>query len=201
MRGRLILISVAILLAVVVMSVIIINYVSAGKSNYYGEEVAKEPPSFEVIGGVVISHEKFMKFVKSKGISIYLPTKLPEGFSLTAIWVRNTSHGFEFPLIIVYSKSGITDYRAREDTLGIEVTRASPAPLEQYVKDGGIPVYNAQGRLIGVIFPDAYCPTCITQKTLPLAIVRIDGLDYLISFKDPEMLKTIILSMKPVTAG
>ena len=78
----------------------------------------------------------------------------------------------------------------------MEVTKASSVPLKQYIEDGATPIYYANGKLIGVLFKDAYCPTCTSQKTLPLAMVRIDGLDYLISFRHTSTLLKIVHSMK-----
>ena len=164
---------------------------------YYGK--VRGTPPFETVGGRTISYEELMKFIVFRNLTIYLPSWLPQDFSLTAIWARDSSHGLEFPLIIVYSRGNVTDYRAREDNLVMEVMKASPAPLKQYIEDGATPIYDANGKLIGVLLRDAYCPTCTSWKTLSLAMVRIDGLDYLISFRDTSTLLKIVHSMKQLS--
>jgi len=187
------------LILAMVLTIGIANYSFTSSKSYYGESSVRGIPPFDVVGERTISYEELMKFIVSRNLTIYFPSWLPRGFSLTAIWARDTSHSLGFPLIIVYSEDNVTDYRAREDNLVIEITKVSPAPLKQYIEDGATPIYDASGKLIGVLFKEAYCPTCISRKTLPLAVVRIDGLEYLISFKDSEMLKKIVLSMEAVT--
>jgi len=159
--------------------------------------------AFELAGGRIVSYEEFVEFVKSRNLTIYLPTYLPEGFTLTAIWARDRSYfggqGLDFPLIIVYSKDPNDKcYTAREGRIGMEITLESPAPLKQYIEDGAVPIYDAEGRLIGVLFKDAHCLTCY-RETISLAIVRLGGLEYLMSFDDPDMLVKIVVSMKPLT--
>ncbi|OYT47837.1 MAG: hypothetical protein B6U85_04280 [Desulfurococcales archaeon ex4484_42] len=199
MRGRLVF-GILLILAVVLVIGIIGSSLFSNNGSYHGRNAIKGVPPFESIGGKVISYEEFVRFIVSRNLAIYLPTWLPKKYSLATIWAKNTSHGLEFPLIIVYSKGGsITDYRAREDNLVVEITKVSPAPLKQYIEDGATPIYNAQGKLIGALFTEAYCPTCISQKTIPLAIVRIDGLEYLISFRDANTLLKIVHSMKRLT--
>ena len=186
-------ISVPLMLSIILLFTLPIDNRSTLRENF-----VRGVPPFEAVGGRTVSYEEFAKFVASRNLTIYLPSWLPKGYSMAAIWARDTSHSLEFPLIIVYSKGNVTDYRAREDNLVVEVVNASPAPLRQYIEDGAAPIYDAHGRLIDVLFRDAYCPTCINRRTLPLAIVRIDGLDYLVSFRDPDTLKRVVLSMRPI---
>ena len=192
--------SVLLVLAVTIAIGIIGSLSFSNSRSHHGGNAVRGVPPFDAIGGRIIAHEEFAKFIASRNLTIYLPTWLPKGYSLAAIWARDTSHGLEFPLIIVYSRDGsITDYRAREDNLVVEVVNASPAPLRQYIEDGATPIYDDDGKLIGALFTEAYCPTCTSQKTLPLAIVRIDGLDYLISFRDPNILLKVVHSMKQLS--
>jgi len=158
---------------------------------------------FERAGGRIVSYEEFVEFVKSRNLTIYLPAYLPEGFTLTAIWARDRSYsggqGLDFPLIIIYSiDPNDKCYTAKEGQIGMEITLESPAPLKQYIESGALPIYNAEGKLIGVLFKDAYCPTCKYRETIPLAIVRLGGLEYLMSFDDPDTLVEIVVSMKPL---
>lgn len=160
--------------------------------------------AFEHAGGRIVSYEEFVEFVKSRNLTIYLPTYLPEGFTLTAIWARDRGYlggqGLDFPLIIIYSKDPDDKcYAAKEGQVGMEITLESPAPLKQYIESGGLPIYDGEGRLIGVLFKDAYCPTCRYRETIPLAIVRLGGLEYRMSFDDPDVLVEIVISMKPLT--
>ena len=160
--------------------------------------LVRGPPPWEKTGGRMITYEEFVNFAKSLNTTVYLPTSLPKGFRLTAVWAEMPYDKIKFPIILVYSNNGIKRYAAEEDTLGIEIYKVSPAPLQQYVEDGATPIYGKDGALIGVIFPDAYCPTCKVQKTLPLAIVRLGGLEYEITFNDINTLINIIHSMKPL---
>ncbi len=194
-KGFLIIIS----LISIIIFVSITGYLISDRFNYCGKNYIKNIPGFEVAGGRIISYNEFKEFVASKNLVIYLPTWMPEKFSLTAIWARDRGHNLDFPVIIVYSEDKITDYKAREDTIVIEITPTSPAPLEQYIENGAKPIYNKNGSLLGVLFEKAYCSTCISQKTLPLAIVRINGLECLISFRDPNTLIMIINSMKQLS--
>jgi len=198
MRGRLVF-GILLILAVVLVVGIIGSSLFSNNGSYHGRNAIKGVPPFESIGGRIIAHEEFAKFIASRNLTVYLPSWLPKGYSMAAIWAMDTHHGLEFPLIIVYSKGNVTDYRAREDNLVVEVVNASPAPLRQYIEDGATPIYDDNGKLIGALFTEAYCPTCTSQKTLPLAIVRIDGLDYLISFRDPNILLKVVHSMKQLS--
>ncbi|MCD6195840.1 MAG: hypothetical protein J7J82_03560 [Staphylothermus sp.] len=191
------------LIAVLIVSIIILinvtSYLISNNSCCCSINHTKDIPSFKTVGGRIISYHEFKEFIASRKLEIYLPTCLPDKYSLSAIWARDKGDNLDFPLIILYSKNNVTDYKAREDTLIIEITPSSPAPLEQYIENGAKPIYNKNGSLLGVLFEKAYCPTCISQKTLPLAIVRINGLEYLISFRDPNTLIMIINSMKQLS--
>ncbi|MCD6114637.1 MAG: hypothetical protein J7J78_05000, partial [Thermoprotei archaeon] len=138
------------LIFAIVLIVGVSNYLFSSSKIYCGK--VKGIPSFEAVDGRTISYEELMKFIVFRNLTIYLPSWLPQDFSLTAIWAKDTGYGLEFPLIIVYSRGNVTDYKAREDNLVIEVTKASPAPLKQYIEDGATPIYDANGKLIGVLF-------------------------------------------------
>ena len=166
--------------------------------NISATTLVRGSPPWEKTGGRMITYEGFVNFAKSLNTTVYLPTSLPKGFRLTAVWAETPYDKVKFPIILVYSDKGIKSYAAEEDTLGIEIRKVSPAPLQQYVEDGATPIYGKDGALIGVIFPNAYCPTCKVQKTLPLAIVRLGGLEYEITFNDINTLINIIHLMKPL---
>ncbi len=166
---------------------------------YHGGSFVKGVPPFSATGGRIVSYDEFVGFIRSEGLTIYLPSWLPRGYSLTAVWGRDTDHGLGFPLIIVYSEGDVRDYRAREDNLVVEITKPSPAPLRQYLGEGAMPIHGPDGELIGVLLRNAYCPTCVSQKTLPLAIVRMGGLEYLISFRDADTLVKIVSSMEQLS--
>lgn len=50
------------------------------------------PPPFEVIGKMVSYTDVISQFKAGK-IRLYLPTYLPEGYKLTAIWVKVDENG------------------------------------------------------------------------------------------------------------
>jgi len=165
-------------------------------------EIRSVPP-FEKLGGKVITRDQLNNFLKAKGLSIYVPEWVPEGLKLTAIWA-DTSKGIDFPIILVYSDGNDTDYRASENKLIVEIKGIASnfmneTFLEYYVNEGAIPI-TKNGKLIGVVFEDAYCPTCATQRTLPLAIVKIGNLEYWISYDDVNSIIKLIRSMAQTSA-
>ncbi|GEM_PF-2935477 len=160
-------------------------------------------PSFEELGGKIITKEQLNNFLRKKGLSIYVPKWVPEGLKLAAIWA-DTSKGIDFPIILVYSDGNDTDYKVSENKLVIEIRGfvnetmfeqiTNKTLFEYYLSKGATPIIK-DGELIGVIFDDAYCPTCVTCKTLPLAIVRIDNIEYWINYKDVNSIIELVRSM------
>lgn len=162
-------------------------------------------PPFEKLGGKIITKEELNSFLKTQGLSIYIPKWVPEGLKLVAIWA-DTSRGVGFPIILVYSSDdNDTDYRVSESKLVVEirgkVSRSimNKTLLEYYISRGAIPI-TENGELVGLIFEDAYCPTCSSQKTLPLAIVKIGDLEYWINYDDVDSIIKLIKSMAQTSA-
>ncbi len=161
-------------------------------------KLRRQPITFEDAGGTIISYEELLGFIESNRVNLWFPSWVPKNYHLTAIWARKIHGRLDYPVIMVYSINGIKDYRVMEETLVIEVREPSPVPLEEYVEMWNwTPIYDVKGKLIGILKIDAYCTTCKSNETLPLAIVRYDGLEYWISFRDPATLNKIVQSMRP----
>ena len=90
-------------LIIVALVVCVINLLFSSES-YYEERVVRGIPPLEAVGGRRISCREFIELIVSRNLTIYIPTILPKGFSLTAIWARDTGNGLDLPIILVYSK-------------------------------------------------------------------------------------------------
>ena len=92
-------------------------------------EIIPEPQDFYATSREV-SLDEFTEFISKSNKSIYLPSKLPNNFQLTAIYLKEGP----FIGIIVYSAEGNKDYKTAE--LAIEIApSAFPPKYDQLISE------------------------------------------------------------------
>ena len=181
-----------------------------GECHFEIEEV-REPlvPEFIEIAEEV-SLQELVDFMAAGGKKLYLPTELPEGLELTAIYMKDGP----FVAVLVYDREGVKD-----PALAELVIQVAPGPeyygmsVDEYVRgyeeifpEGRIEVLEINGW---PVFIDKEAPVYRPRKiakfgnTILTATVWIDGIEYTIGLPKTytvEQLKALIQSMKPVEA-
>jgi len=153
-----------------------------------------------------VSLSELIDIAERQNLTVYLPSELPEGFELTAIYVREN----EFLAIIVYSAEGNKDYRTAE--LGIEIAKLLHTPtideLKSCVKDpeyervleiNGWPVRVNERAYIGgnAVWEERY-----GKEYAPLVEFWIEGLRYRICSPvlTADELIQLVRCMRPITS-
>jgi len=162
-----------------------------------------EPADFYAISKEV-SLSELIDIVERQNRTVYLPSELPEGFELTAIYVRED----EFLAIIVYSVEDNKDYKTAELTIEISPSLQTPTldELKSWAEDSehekaleinGWPVWVNEKAYIGVEERrEKY-----GKEYAPLVIVWIKGHRYMIGSPvlTVEELIQLVRSMKSLS--
>ena len=167
-----------------------------------------EPAPFP---GKIISFNKLLDINKvieeKRNLTLYLPTWLPNGYRLSAIWVKRGLNESEwgFPIILVYSKDNCTDYRSRPGTIGFEIVPSdsmSTGWLNLQIRKWNsscdyIPI-EIGDDIYGIIYKRA--ATHYNGKVFrkPLAVLYVKGWSYMVDADKLDDLIKIIKSLKPI---
>lgn len=116
------------------------------------------PGTFESIGKMV-SYDELISQFKARKIRLYLPTYIPSGYKLTAIWAKvdDKTGKICFPIIVLYSKRGDTGVNSAE--IGIEIYPAPFIPFRDDpndTNDGFLRMVIANKTRRVYVDPDAY---------------------------------------------
>ncbi|RLI28670.1 hypothetical protein DRO58_01635 [Candidatus Bathyarchaeota archaeon] len=94
---------------------------------FYVEPISFEPLDFYRAGSREVSLEELVATVEARNMTLYLPSKLPRGLELTAIYLKDAP----FIAILVYSAGGDRDYKTAELTIEIAPSSYPPSSLDQ----------------------------------------------------------------------
>ena len=161
--------------------------------------------------GKIISFEKLLEInnilKKKRNLTLYLPTWLPDGYRLSAIWVKRGLNDSEwgFPIILVYSKDNYIDYRYKPGTIGFEifpVSGMSTGWLNLQIKKWNsscdyIPV-RISDDIYGIIYKRAAAYYEGKMYRSPLAVLYVKGWSYMVDADKLDDLIKIIKSLKPI---
>ena len=129
-------------------------------------------------------------------LSLYLPTWLPDGYRLSAIWVkgRNKSE-WAFPIILIYSKDNYTGYSARSGVVSFEISPAGISASRLWLQ---IKKFNASCDYVPIMISDDVYGIVYLHIKRPLAILYVKGLNYMIDSDNIDYLLRIVRSLKPI---
>ncbi len=155
--------------------------------------------SFEDTGGKIIGLDEFKNTIRQRGIDIYLPTWLPNGYKLSAVWASNESPISEQDFfIVVYSKDGSTSPRCGGNRIGIEIYigAVDTDPIASYGANASSII--KEGGMEAVILSNSYCGWNVRPQVA--AYVKIGDVLYAImgDISVSEM-ESLVRSMKPIT--
>ena len=169
------------------------------ESDFYSNvTMASEPAPFEYKASPVSVDELASAWSK-KGLTLYLPTSIPEGYKLETIYAEKSGDNIGSLAIAVYSNSG--DRKIASAELTIEIF---PSQENTFTTSGG-DVERIQGY---DAYIDAAAPVGWKEynekygETAILLNLDIEGLNYLYRGAPTlsvEEMKTLAASMKPVS--
>jgi hypothetical protein len=173
---------------------------------YYVAPFHSEPVDFYAAGGRGVSLDELIKFVGEAGETIYLPSKLPRGLKLTAVYFKDGP----FIAIVVYSAEGNKDYKTAELTIEISPSSLPPSSLEELKSISTHDyVLEVNGWPVGIkkdahVFEEEFIKKYKTNRAL-WAEVWIKGSSYTFNYSilsptlTVEELIQLIHDMKPAT--
>ena len=161
--------------------------------------------------GKIISFEKLLEINKvieeERNLTLYLPAWLPEGYKLSAIWVKRGLNDSEwgFPIILVYSKDNYTDYRYKPGTIGFEIYPASSMStgwlnlqIKKWNSSCDYISVKISDDIYGIIYKRAAAYYEGKVYRSPLAVLYVKGWSYMISADNLGDLMKIIESLRPI---
>ncbi|MEM2905498.1 MAG: hypothetical protein QW587_07165 [Candidatus Bathyarchaeia archaeon] len=160
---------------------------------------------FERISHVVPLDVAFNQLAE-RGLTLYLPTELPSGLKLMAVYAKGRSSTVYLPVIVVYSSTGDSSIDSAE--LAIEIDPGSEIAFsvidssrQRFMKLGNWTVYVDERAPTGGL--PGYTKKYGTDHMLLLDL-SINGLEYCFTFAPgvtlDEAIQTVA-SMKPARTG
>ena len=197
---------------IVILIIVLVASIIGGFSSYIlyrkiQELSVIEPAPFM---GIRISFNELLDINKvieeKRNLTLYLPTWLPDGYRLSAIWVGGLNESeWGFPIILVYSKDNYTDYHSRPETIGFEITPGdsiSTGWLNLQIRKWNsscdyIPI-RISDDIYGIIYKSAASHYKGKVYRSPLAVLYVKGWSYMIDADKLDDLIKIIKSLKPI---
>ncbi|MEM1569627.1 MAG: hypothetical protein QXM89_03260 [Candidatus Bathyarchaeia archaeon] len=167
------------------------------------EPISLDPGDFYSADCREVSLDELVKVVSEAGRTIYMPSKLPRGLKLTAIYLKDGP----FIAIFVYSSEDNKDYRTAELCIEISPSGLPPLLLEELksISPGYEYVLKINNWLVRVE-KDAYIGSEELRRKYgkdraPLAEAWIEGFNYLIGspILTAEELLQLIQNMESIT--
>ncbi|MFX0197270.1 MAG: hypothetical protein ACFFCW_14185 [Candidatus Hodarchaeota archaeon] len=179
---------------------------------YYPTELNMEKPQdFYAVSREASLSELIQMADKNSSVTLYLPSALPPGFQLTAIYLSEGADGY-FIAMVVYSATGNKDYKTAELVIQIAPSLLSPTyeQLQTWVKDPKAKEIGARALEINgwPVRVDERASTGGDEEHVAkygeyqlLVEVWIEGINYTISpmTLTPDEAIQLVRSMRPIS--
>ncbi len=194
-----------VLLAAMVMSIIVGNYVVPKQLPGPAPDSTVQNASKRGIApfpGEVVTLDTVVNQLAKRGLTLYLPAKMVKGMELTAIWAKVLDGQVSFPIIVLYSNTGDTAIATAE--IGIEITPMPEIPFS--VRNSTTDRFDKVGEWTAFI--SSKMPVGHEEYRLKYGTeysycvdIKIGSLNYLFGFAPvltEEEIIEICASMRPV---